>query len=149
MVQLAGRRGRGERGGRVLVQTLAPSARPIAHAARHDARGFLDGELERRRLLRYPPFASLARIELAADSQQRAEAAALELHAVVSAALPPEIDLLGPAATWRVRGRNRRRLLLKGPGRAELADAIREPIEAAARARSLRGVSISVDLDPQ
>ena len=56
VAQLAGRSGRGERGGRVLVQTLAPEAAAIRHAAAHDAEGFLAGELERRRALRYPPF---------------------------------------------------------------------------------------------
>src|SRR5207244_5657989 len=52
VAQLAGRSGRGERGGRVLVQTLAPHARAIRHAAVHDAEGFLAGELARRRALR-------------------------------------------------------------------------------------------------
>ena len=65
VAQLAGRSGRGERGGRVLVQTLAPEAAAIAHAARHDAAGFLAGELERRRELGYPPFSHLIRVELA------------------------------------------------------------------------------------
>ena len=64
VAQLAGRSGRGERGGRVLVQTLAPEAAAIRHAAAHDAEGFLAGELERRRALRYPPFSHLVRIEL-------------------------------------------------------------------------------------
>ena len=49
IAQLAGRSGRGEAGGRVLVQTLAPDAPAIEAAARHDTPGFLVGELERRR----------------------------------------------------------------------------------------------------
>ena len=61
VAQLAGRAGRG-RHGRVLVQTLDPTAPAIAHAARHDADGFLAGELARREALRYPPFASLIRV---------------------------------------------------------------------------------------
>ena len=48
IAQLAGRVGRGGEG-RVLVQTIAPEARAIVHAARHDSDGFLAGELERRR----------------------------------------------------------------------------------------------------
>src|SRR5205814_8628520 len=62
ITQLAGRAGRGERGGRVLVQTLAPAARSIQLAARHDSDAFLAEELARREALRYPPFASLIRI---------------------------------------------------------------------------------------
>jgi primosomal protein N' (replication factor Y) (superfamily II helicase) len=149
LAQLAGRSGRGERGGRVLVQTLAPAARPIAAAARHDSAGFLAGELERRRELRYPPFASLARVELAAADEGRLDAAAAELAGALVAALPPGCELLGPAPAWRRRGRHRRRLLLKGDGRAALTDAIRDPLEAAARNRGLRGVAVGVDLDPQ
>ena len=61
IAQLAGRAGRGG-DGRVLVQTIAPEARSILHAARHDSDGFLTGELERRRALRYPPFSHLVRI---------------------------------------------------------------------------------------
>jgi hypothetical protein len=49
----------------VLVQTFQPDARPIAHAARHDVRRFLAGELERRRELGYPPFTHLVRIVVA------------------------------------------------------------------------------------
>jgi len=149
LAQLAGRSGRGERGGRVLVQTLAPAARPIAAAARHDAPGFLAGELERRRELRYPPFASLARVELAAADERRVDAAAAELAGALATALPTGFELLGPAPAWRRRGRHRRRFLLKGDGRVALADAIRDPLEAAARNRALRGVAVGVDLDPQ
>ena len=72
VAQLAGRSGRGERGGRVLVQTLAPEAAAIRHAAAHDAEGFLAGELERRRALRYPPFSHLVRIELTSAEAERA-----------------------------------------------------------------------------
>ena len=65
IAQLAGRVGRGG-DGRVLVQTIAPEARSIVHAARHDSDGFLAGELERRRALRYPPFSHLIRVVCAA-----------------------------------------------------------------------------------
>src|SRR6202030_4315777 len=61
IAQLAGRVGRG-REGRVLVQTIAPEARSIVHAARHDSDGFLAGELERRRALSYTHFSHLIRI---------------------------------------------------------------------------------------
>ena len=64
VTQLAGRTGRGAHGdrGRVLVQTLAPDARPIRYATEHDAEGFVADELERRRALSYPPFATLIRV---------------------------------------------------------------------------------------
>src|SRR5204862_1252993 len=59
VAQLAGRSGRGARGGRVIVQALDPAARALRYAAAHDAEGFVTGELERRRALRYPPFSTL------------------------------------------------------------------------------------------
>ncbi len=77
VAQLAGRAGRGGDGhGRVLVQTLSPDASSIAAAARHDADGFLAGELERRRALAYPPFASLIRVTCSAEEAGDAAAAA-------------------------------------------------------------------------
>src|SRR4051794_7927425 len=58
IAQLAGRAGRGPRGGRVLVQTTSPDAPAIVAAARHDADAFLREELDRRRALRHPPLAA-------------------------------------------------------------------------------------------
>ena len=76
IAQLAGRVGRGGEG-RVLVQSMAPEARSIEHAARHDSDGFLAGELQRREALRYPPFSHLIRIVCAAVEFVPARAAAV------------------------------------------------------------------------
>ncbi len=75
VTQLAGRVGRGN-DGHVLVQSIAPEARSIVHAAAHDSDGFLAGELERRRALEYPPFSSLIRVVCSAEHSARAHAAA-------------------------------------------------------------------------
>lgn len=149
VAQLAGRSGRGEAEGRVLVQTLAPDAAAIRCAARHDAPGFLAGELERRRALRYPPFAHLVRVELAANEISDAERAANAVHALIEDRLPPETDLLGPAPRFRVRRRHRRQLLLKGADRAAIVAAAREAVDGAATGGGLRRAYVSVDVDPQ
>jgi primosomal protein N' (replication factor Y) len=149
IAQLAGRSGRGDRPGRVLVQTLAPGARPIAAAARHDAPGFLASELERRCGLRYPPFSHLARVELAAADAEAADRAAHDIHDRLASLLAPGVELLGPAPIHRLRGRHRRRLLLKARDRSQLADPIRDALESAGRERRLRGVAVAADLDPQ
>jgi primosomal protein N' (replication factor Y) (superfamily II helicase) len=149
IAQLAGRSGRGEAGGRVLVQTLAPDARAIEAAARHDAPGFLAGELERRRALRYPPFAHLVRVELAAGEAADADRVAGGLRSVLEGALPEGSELLGPAPRVRLRGRHRRQLLLKTGDRGATVAAVRDAVEAAARGRALRGAALSVDVDPQ
>ena len=151
VTQLAGRSGRGEAGGRVIVQTLAPGAPSIAHAAEHDAAAFLGGELERRRALRYPPFSSLVRVVLRAESEPRVDAAASSLAAMLASTLRADTELLGPAPMFRVRNRYRRRLLLKSETehRADTVAAVRGAVERLAADRDARGVSIAVDVDPQ
>ncbi|HEY2335074.1 MAG TPA: primosomal protein N' [Solirubrobacterales bacterium] len=149
VAQLAGRSGRGEAGGEVIVQTLAPTAPSIVNAAAHDAAAFLAAEVERRRALRYPPFSHLTRVVLKAESEGRLDKAAAELAETLSPALPDGTDLLGPAPMFRVRSRHRRRLLLKAADREATVAAVREAVEGLAADRALRGISISVDVDPQ
>jgi primosomal protein N' (replication factor Y) len=149
VAQLAGRSGRGEAGGEVIVQTLAPQASSIAHAARHDSAGFLAGEIERRRLLRYPPFSHLVRVMLRSESEQRLDAAAAGLAALLRDTLPGDADLLGPAPMFRLRNRHRRRLLSKADDRDAAVAAIGDAVERLAAERALRDVAIGVDVDPQ
>jgi primosomal protein N' (replication factor Y) len=149
IAQLAGRSGRGEGGGRVLVQTLAPDAPAIEAAAHHDAPGFLAGELERRRALQYPPFSHLVRVEVAAGAADDAERAAGELRSLIDERRPEKTELLGPAPRFRVRGRHRRHLLLKATDGGATVGAVREAVERAASRRALRGVALSVDVNPQ
>ena len=148
IAQLAGRSGRGPRGGGVLVQTLAPGAAAIRDAARHDTPGFLAGELERRRALGYPPFSHLVRLELTARDAGRVEGAALLARRRLSDGLPAGVALLGPAPRFRLRGRHRRQLLLKAPEREAAVAAVRAAVDPLATSRELREVSISVDVDP-
>jgi primosomal protein N' (replication factor Y) len=152
VAQLAGRSGRGARDGRVLVQALDTGARALRFAARHDADGFLDGELARRELLGYPPFAQLVRVVCSsAEAGPEAEAAA-DLRARI-AANAPAARLLGPAPLFRLKGRERAQLLLKappdGPERSAAVRAVRGAVEAVAADRRHRGVAFSVDVDPQ
>ena len=149
VAQLAGRSGRGEAGGEVIVQTLAPEAPSIAHAAGHDAAGFLAEEVERRRLLRYPPFSHLSRVVLKSESEPRVEEAAAKMAAALAETLPAETDLLGPAPMFRVRNKYRRRLLMKATERERTVTAIRTAVERLAADRTLKDVAIGVDVDPQ
>ncbi len=149
VAQLAGRSGRGEAGGEVIVQTLAPNASSIEHAARHDSAGFLAGELQRRQLLRYPPYSHLVRIGLNAEQEARVETAATTVATELREKLPQGSELLGPAPMFRVRNRHRRRILIKSSDREASVIAIREVVERRAADRSLKDVAISVDVDPQ
>ncbi len=162
VAQLAGRVGRGARG-RVLVQTIAPSARSILYAARHDSEGFLDGELQRRQALGYPPYTHLIRIVCSAPEASRAAAGARAVGAELERAFggsSPQLpatathqacaaQVLGPATLFRLRGRERRVLVVKGSNRRLAVSAVGAAVAAVAGAREHAGVSFSVDVDPQ
>jgi primosomal protein N' (replication factor Y) len=158
IAQLAGRAGRGG-DGRVLVQTIAPEARAIRHAARHDSGAFLAEEIDRRRALGYPPFGHLIRIVLGAEQAPAARAAAQDLRERLLAALertggagPGEearTTLLGPAPLFRLRGRERQVLVVKTTRRREAVAAVGEAVATLAAERGHDGVSFSVDVDPQ
>ena len=149
IAQLAGRVGRGGEG-RVLVQSIAPEARSIVHAARHDSDGFLAGELERREALRYPPFSHLIRIVCAAVEPAPARAAAHALRERLRSLPPgPDASVLGPASLFRLRGRERQVLVVKAPERRPAVHAVGEAVRRVSAAREHAGVSFSVDVDPQ
>jgi primosomal protein N' (replication factor Y) len=149
VAQLAGRSGRGEAGGEVIVQTLAPNASSIEHASRHDSAGFLEVELGRREVLRYPPFSHLVRVNFSSEHEAKLDAAASAVAGDLRAALPQGSELLGPAPMFRVRNRHRRRVLIKATDRAGTVSAVRDVVERRASDRSLKDVAIGVDVDPQ
>jgi primosomal protein N' (replication factor Y) len=138
VAQLAGRAGRGPGGGRVIVQTIAPDAEAIRWAARHDADHFLEGELGRRRALRYPPFSTLVRVVCSSERP----GLALEVAGAVHARLP---GALGPAPLFRLRNRERAQVVVKAVDREGMVAAVAAAVEAEHR----RHVNISVDVDPQ
>jgi primosomal protein N' (replication factor Y) len=149
VAQLAGRSGRGDRGGRVLVQTLAPTAAPIVAAARHDAAGFLAAELERRREFGYPPASSLIAIELTGPAEPPLIAAGEAIATALRPALGADAELLGPAPRFRRRGRFRRRLLVKTTAPEHDAAAVRRTLADPAVEAAITGVTLAVDVDPQ
>jgi primosomal protein N' (replication factor Y) len=146
--QVSGRAGRGERAGRVIVQTFAPDHYSIQAAAAHDYRGFYEQEIESRRELAYPPFTLLARLVVADSSEEAARGKSHVAAQILEEAAPPEIRLLGPcpAPLTRINRKYRWHLLLKGPAR--------DPLQALLRSRmpQLRqqvGAGLQVDVDPQ
>lgn len=149
VTQLAGRAGRGRAGGRVLVQTMDPDAEVLRFAARHDADGFLRGELGRRRALRYPPFATLIRTVCAGEAPGAAAQAAGVLASALRGADADGVQVLGPAKLFRLRGRERAQVVVKALERAPAIALVREAVDALASDRGHRGVALSVDVDPQ
>jgi primosomal protein N' (replication factor Y) len=149
IAQLAGRAGRGDEGGRVLVQTSSPDAEAIRTAARHDAEAFLAGELVRRRALRYPPFADLVRVVASSEEPAAARSAGERVAAAVGAAVGERTEVLGPAPLFRLRGRERWQVVVKTTERAVAVAATGGAVDSAARETAHRAVAFSVDVDPQ
>jgi primosomal protein N' (replication factor Y) len=147
VAQLAGRAGRGPGGGRVLVQTMAPEAPSIAAAARHDADGFLAGELARREALRYPPFSHLIRIVCSAPEAPAVGEAVRAIRDALGEIAGATV--LGPAPLFRLRGRERAQLVIKGTRRTAAVRAAGSAVAEVAGGRTRRGVAFSVDVDPQ
>jgi primosomal protein N' (replication factor Y) len=160
VTQLAGRTGRGAIASRVLVQTLAPDARPLRYATAHDADGFIADELTRRRALSYPPYASLIRVVCSAPEEAPAREAAQAIH---DRLIGGNARLLGPAPLFRLRGRYRTQLVVKaiprsrddgddgdeGDARRSAIDSVGEAVDALGPGVARVGTSVSVDVDPQ
>jgi primosomal protein N' (replication factor Y) len=143
LTQLAGRSGR-DAPGRVIVQTFQPDARAITYAARHDVKGFLTGELERRRALGYPPFRHLVRIVVSGPEQADTMRALEELKAGLG-----ETELLGPAPLLRLRSKHRAQLVGKTDRPRALATRAAALLAAAAVPMRRAGLTSVVDVDPQ
>ncbi len=146
VAQLAGRSGRGRRGGRVVVQALEPDARALEHAADHDASGFLERELIRRQALGYPPHGNLVRVVCGAREHGPEAAAATAVRELIDL---PAGTVLGPAPLFRRKGWERAQLVIKSPEREPAIAAVRRAVEAVSAARAHSGVTFAVDVDPQ
>jgi primosomal protein N' (replication factor Y) len=150
LVQVAGRTGRGPKGGRVLVQTLNPDHAAIKAAVRHDYQTFAAQELPNREMLAYPPFASMLRLVIRGEKEATVQAFAGELGEQLTAALArheAEARVLGPAPApiAKLRGRYRFQLQVQSrhPERLRAAAA-----EVAAAIKTPADVQWIVDVDP-
>ena len=132
-----------------------PDAESLAFAARHDSDGFLAAELNRRQVLRYPPHGSLVRIvcsgpeasgSAVASGAAEALAVATRLHGLIA---PSGATVLGPAPLFRLRGRSRSQLVIKSADRPATVLAVGTAVGEIATGAVRRGVSVSVDVDPQ
>jgi primosomal protein N' (replication factor Y) len=146
LVQVAGRAGRGDAPGTVMIQTRNPSHPAIAKAVTHDVKDFVEKELEDRKELRYPPFARIAlvRIDAVEDGIARAEAA--RLAEIGRRAAPRGTDVVGPAPApiERLRGRYRYRFMVRATERP----ALRHALAAIAKATPDRRARVVIDVDP-
>lgn len=145
VTQVAGRAGRFQKGGRVLVQTYRPTSPVLARAAAHDAAGFYADELAIRRELDFPPYARLLRVVIRSKDAALATASAAELAGRIAATGSPGIDVLGPAECpiAVVAGNARRQIILRSADPAPARSAL-----TAALAGWKPHASVYIEIDP-
>jgi primosomal protein N' (replication factor Y) (superfamily II helicase) len=150
VTQVAGRAGRGERPGRVVVQTYNPEHPALLAAARHDFPAFFDREIRFREQLLYPPFASLIHLVVSGKEERSVGAAARAVHDLIAQGrFPGEVLGPAPAPLARLRGEHRHHLVLKGSDSGAMAAALRAAFTAdGARWRRGLDVKLAVDVDP-
>ncbi len=154
LLQVAGRAGRGNEPGEVIVQTYFPNHYSVKYACAQDYERFFQQEIEFRRMFRYPPFAALANIVITGKDRGRAEeqAAAVVRILVEERKLQSHEERMrflgpAPAVRERLRGEYRFQVLVKTTSRPELHRVLEALI---ARLKELGGAGkgISVDVDP-
>lgn len=151
VTQVAGRTGRGEKGGRVLVQTFNPDNKAIQAATRHDYVGFANGELPQREEFHYPPFGHQARIVVRSEIQSKAEQMAEHIAEQIqesATALELEVAVLGPAPApvEKLRGKFRFHMLLNSQIEGVLQKVVRR---AQTTVKSIDDIQWIIDIDPQ
>ncbi len=148
LTQVAGRAGRGEQPGRVLIQTFCPSHYAIQAAGHHDYQRFYNEEITARRRLQLPPFVHLIELTLVGSSRERVFALADRLiQQVRRAAKGKRMSLLGPAPhrVPRLRRAYRVCVILKGRTTEPMVELLRRVLQSG---RRFGGLPVIVDVDP-
>jgi len=148
LTQAAGRAGRGETPGIVLIQTINPEHYAIRCAAAQDYAAFYAKEIEFRRMMSYPPYAALASVVVRATREEEALARSAALGRLLQ---PPRdgLKVLGPAAAAlaRIKNEYRYQMLLKSSSRKLLNQTLRE-LQQFAAAQKWNPTALAIDVDP-
>jgi primosomal protein N' (replication factor Y) len=147
LTQVAGRAGRAERPGRVLVQTANPDVPCIRMALAGEEEAFYREELAMRERLGYPPYAELIRLVTSSTRAERAQAASRHL---IEGLHPyfPAAELHGPAPLPRLRGRHRWQLMVASRQGQRARTIIGQALAQLEEPYRRRGVVLLVDVDP-
>jgi len=150
ITQVAGRTGRGERGGRVIIQTFSPDHPAILAAAKHDFNKFVQQELPVRKLLGYPPYSKMIRIVVRGENEAKtlefAKTYAEQLQSACSAMKSP-FTLLGPTPPPFAKLRNfyRFHILLRSAAGESLRECVRSVSLALKTPPEIQWI---IDVDP-
>ena len=149
ITQVAGRAGRGDRPGRVLIQTYHPYHYALRHACAQDYEAFYDEELRYRQNHSYPPFVALASLLVHGPDLGRVRSDSLELRKQLDAANEERrVRVLGPAPAplSRLKGEHRFQLLIKSRSRKHLREVADAALKKAADGgMNLRTVNLEID----
>ncbi|MBN1822802.1 MAG: primosomal protein N' [Endomicrobiales bacterium] len=149
ITQVAGRSGRSELGGRVVVQSRHPEHYVLKNSQKHDYRSFFEAEIEFRKEMHYPPFCDLVNVMLRGKNEKLVSETASKLHEEIDRIRKKRelrFEILGPSpsARYRLYGQFRWQMLLKGGGDTLLSFA-----REFKGYKVPRGVYLSMDVDPQ
>jgi primosomal protein N' (replication factor Y) len=148
LTQVAGRAGRGEKRGRVLIQTAFPTHYAIQHALRHDYESFFESEIQFRRTFHYPPVTSMIAILFRGVNALDVERAATTCGRMLEEAIAPlegtRMQGPAPAPLARIKGVFRFQILLRSPHRV----ALRRAVEGVMGGRRWSGADVAIDVDP-
>ncbi len=149
LTQVAGRAGRGELPGRVLIQTYYPEHYAVQDAVRQDYLGFYERELHYRRLMAYPPFTSLANVIVRDVNLENAIRWSRQLSEYFAPSDGKGIRVLGPASAplARLKKEHRFQFLLKSPKRSVITKLLTGAI-AFCEVKEIPQTAVLVDMDP-
>jgi primosomal protein N' (replication factor Y) (superfamily II helicase) len=149
LTQVAGRAGRGELPGRVLIQTYYPEHYAIQDAVRQDYASFFEREMHFRRMMQYPPFTSLANVIVRDTSLEKAIIWSRQLSEYFSPHDGKGARILGPATAplARLKKEHRFQFLLKSPRRSLLTKLLSGAL-AYCDAKEIPQTAVLVDMDP-
>jgi primosomal protein N' (replication factor Y) len=148
LTQVAGRAGRGQSPGKVVLQTYFPDHYAVQFAARHDFAGFYDKELQFRAWMHYPPYSAIANVLIRSEKLDEALTWSGELGRWFEKTRHEGIRVLGPAAAPIVRLKRdyRYHFILKSPSREKM-NALLRAMLAEAAARKIPRTQVIVDVD--
>jgi primosomal protein N' (replication factor Y) len=148
LTQAAGRAGRGNLPGIVLIQTINPDHYAVRYAGAQDYQGFYEKEIQFRKLMRYPPFSALANVLVRSQKQEDALAMSAELERFVSP--PPEgLKVLGPAEApvAKLNSEFRYQVLIKAASRKKLNETL-QSIRKQGMEKHWSPTGLVIDVDP-
>lgn len=148
LTQVAGRAGRGDVEGEVMIQTYTPVSPSIQFARHHDYHGFFEQEIALRKQFGYPPFHRMILIQLRGKIQERVAFVAADFQKKLRKMLPAEVNVgeAVPAPLERAHGQYRFHIVLKGTSVKKMKTLLRELLE---KNSFPNGVITTIDVDPQ